>query len=164
MVTVDIRRTPKFDAVGVKTWISGTDSSQFGEFWREQGQNGNLERLRAYGKRSDQAIGARFIGVSDTAKDPNLREFFFYVAVEADPSLPIRDSGIERISVGEYAWAVFSEGLVGVESLLACEMHCWTEWLPGNGHYEHDFGPEMEAYFDDRVEYWIPIREKRPGA
>jgi len=36
----------------------------------------------------------------------------------------------------------------------------WKEWLPNNGLYEHDNGPELEVYFaENKIEYWVPIRE-----
>ena len=47
--------------------------------------------------------------------------------------------------------------LIGLE----CEMFAWKKWLPNNGTYIHENGPELEVYFEEnKIEYWIPIREK----
>lgn len=157
MVTIAFEEKPAFGLVGTKTWISGADNGQFAEFWKAQRENGAIGRLEAYRKKGGGQLGCRFIGLSDTSRDPSTREFFFYAAVEADADAAIVDADFERIAVRGYTWAVFTEGKNTVESLIASEMHCWRDWLPGNGIYVHDLGPEMEVYRDDRIEYWIPI-------
>ena len=97
MVTVKIETKDGFRVVGIKTWISGTDNEQFAQFWSEQHQNGNVEELKKYNTQNPDGITkSTILGLSDTTKDPNLREFDFYIAVEADE----KDDGFQEVRHG----------------------------------------------------------------
>jgi predicted transcriptional regulator YdeE len=158
---VSVRKEDKlaFRVIGVKTWIPDTDNAAFGRFWQQCHADGAIAGLRKYCKdaKTSQTRSA-ILGLSCTEKDPAVRSFDFYVAVETDEA---QDQGRNEVrTVASHRWAIFSSEGSNLEALMACEMYAWMEWLPGNGIYAHDLGPELEVYFDeDRIEYWIPIRE-----
>jgi AraC family transcriptional regulator len=160
MVSVCIDEKPAFRVIGVKTWIPDTDNSAFGEFWQKCHAEGAIAELRNFCK-DPQASQTQsvILGLSCTEKDPAVRSFDFYVAVETDE---IQNQGRYKLrTVPSYRWAIFSSEGSGIEALMACEMYAWQEWLPGNGIYTHDLGPELEVYFqEDKIEYWIPVRKK----
>lgn len=161
MVTVTIAKKQAMAFIGAKTWISGTDNQQFANFWSQQHQSGNVARLAKFGIEKEKGVTkSEIIGLSDTTKEPKVREFYFYIAVEIERGKSLENNDFELIEVAAYTWAIFTENENSVESLLRCEMFCWTEWLP-KSDYIHDFGPEMEVYFKDKIEYWIPISKKQ---
>jgi predicted transcriptional regulator YdeE len=162
MVSVRIEDKPGFGLIGVKTWIAGTDNDQFARFWTEQGEKGVIEKLAQLKPQcAPSVVGGEIMGLSDTTKNPRVREFNFYIGVEV--SLGERVAGaedFERFEVQPYQWAIFASEGEGIEPLMECEMHCWTSWLPNNLLYEHDNGPELEVYHADRIEYWVPVRSR----
>jgi AraC family transcriptional regulator len=160
MVEVEIAKRGPFRVIGTKTWISGTDNEAFGLFWRKAHEEGHVERLRRLCKPIAESLtGSSILGLSCTEDDPSVRSFWFYVAVETDERSG--SDGYEVRDVGAYTWAVFRASGGEVADLLECEAFAWREWLPGNGVYEHDNGPEIEAYFSgEKIEYWLPVRKK----
>lgn len=160
MVTVRLVSKEAFNIIGIKTWIPGTDNEVFGEFWEKSYKHGEVERIMKFSKNKENSCTkSTILGLSCTEKDPNIRSFYFYIAVETDE---VSNQGkYEVYKVKPYEWAIFSSDGTGVDSLLESEMYAWKEWLPNNNLYEHDNGPEMEVYFDNnKVEYWLPIRRK----
>jgi AraC family transcriptional regulator len=160
MVSVSIQEKPRFNIIGVKTWIPGTDNNLFGEFWKKCHTNGTIEQISKF--RINQEISvtkSSILGFSDTEQDPSVRSFYFYVAVETNQ---IENQGnYEVLNVKPYRWAIFSSEGNDINSLMECEMYAWKEWLPCNGTYIHDHGLEMEIYFqENKIEYWIPVIEK----
>ena len=158
MVTVRIDLKPAFRVIGIKTWIPDTDNAAFGRFWQQCHADGAIAGLRKYCKDAQTSqTRSAILGLSCTEKDPAVRSFDFFVAVETDE---VQDQGRYEVrTVPSYRWAIFSSEGSNLEALMACEMYAWMEWLPGNGTYVHDLGPELEVYFDeDRIEYWIPIK------
>jgi predicted transcriptional regulator YdeE len=164
MVHVEITRKDAFRVIGAKTWIGGeTDNSAFAAFWESSHEDGTIDLIRSHRKRGASVTNSDMIGLSCTENDPNVREFFFYVCAETDAQQPA--SGLEIREVGSYLWAIFSTEGTDIDALMECEIYAWKEWLPGNGAYEHDNGPEMEVYpAADRIEYWIPIRRAQANA
>jgi len=160
MVSVRIESKGEFNIIGVKTWISSTDHNEFGRFWGRCHQEGHIKGLRNFNKRKDiSQTKSSILGLSCTEKDPNIRSFYFYVAVETEE---ISNQGnFEIYKVKPYKWAIFESEGNDIDSLMECEMYAWKEWLPNNRIYEHDNGPEIEVYFEEnKIEYWLPIRDK----
>jgi predicted transcriptional regulator YdeE len=162
MVKLRIEDKESFVIYGIKTWISGTDNSLFARFWDEQNKNGNIQYLKKLGIREDTSTTkSQILGLSNTEKDPNVRSFDFYIAVEIEQSHKLVDQKFETLVVNPYKWAIFSCEGNDINALMECEMYCWTHWLPNDQKYIHDYGPEMEVYFSsNKIEYWIPIVEK----
>jgi len=160
MVNVRIENKNAFIICGVKTWISGTDNSLFAKFWDEQNGNGNVDKLKTLGIYENQSITkSQILGLSNTEKDPNIRSFDFYIAVETDTK-QIEKTDFESLVVKTFIWAIFSSEGNDIKNLMECEMYCWTQWLPNNGKYHHAYGPEIEVYFSaNKIEYWIPVVE-----
>lgn len=158
MVSVRIERKANFNILGVKTWIAGTDNAAFGAFWEACRANGTIDSLRQFHKPGGETSSA-VLGLSCTEKDPSVRSFYFYIAVETTETAG--QGALEVYPVGSYEWAIFSAAGSDVAALMQCEMHAWMEWLPDNGVYEHDNGPELEVYFaENKIEYWLPVRRK----
>jgi len=161
VVSVRIESKESFNVIGIKTWIPETDSNAFGEFWERCHREGDADRIKKFNKNKENSCTqSEILGLSCTEKDPNIRSFYFYITVETDE---VSDQGkYEVYSVKPYEWAIFSRDGKSVDALPECEMYAWRQWLPDNGLYEHDNGPEMEVYFDDnKIEYWLPIRRKQ---
>ncbi len=160
MVSIRIERKEAFNVIGAKTWIPGTDNNAFGEFWKRCHQEGDIEKIKKFNtmKKSSQTKSA-ILGLSCTEKDPSVRSFYFYIAVETDE---ISNQGeYEVYRVKPYEWAIFTCDGHDINALMECEMHAWAEWLPNNSLYEHDNGPELEVCFDEnKIEYGLPIRRK----
>ena len=159
MVDLEITQKEAFRVTGVKTWIGGaSDNEAFAAFWHASHENGTVELIRSHARRGESVTTSDMIGLSCTENDPNLREFFFYVCAETDLVEP--PAGLEIRQVDSYLWALFSTEGNDIDALMRCEMYAWKEWLPQNGEYEHDNGPEMEVYLsENRIEYWIPVRK-----
>jgi predicted transcriptional regulator YdeE len=160
MVTVRFQEKPAFRVIGIKTWIPGTDNAAFGRFWQQCHADGTVAGIRKYCKDAQVSqTRSTILGLSCTEKDPTVRSFDFFVAVETDED---QDQGRYEVrTVPSHRWAIFSNEGSDLEALMACEMYAWMEWLPGNGIYVHDLGPELEVYFQRGIiEYWIPIREE----
>lgn len=159
MVSVSIQNKGEFQVIGVKTWISGTDNSLFAAFWGNCQSEGLIEQITKFNKEKDSSITkSAILGLSCTEKDPSVRSFYFYIGVETN-ELKNQDK-FEVLKVRPYTWAIFSNEGNDIHALMECEMYAWTDWLPNNGTYIHDNGPEIEVYFqENRIEYWIPIRE-----
>lgn len=156
MVTVRLESKKAFNIIGTKTWIS--DHNAFGEFWRKCHQEGDVGAIRKYHKNSDESqTQSAILGLSCTEKDPSIRNFYFFVAVETDEVS--KQGKYEIHSVKPYKWAIFRSEGQDFDALMACEMYAWKVWLQSNGMYEHDNGPEIEAYFEEnKIEYWVPVR------
>ncbi len=159
MVSVHIQEKPEFNVIGVKTWIPGVDNNAFGEFWRKCQTEGKIAAIKKYEKKQETSeTRSEMIGLSCTEQDPSVRSFYFYVAVETDETENQGDLEIKQIR--PYKWAIFSSEGSDITALMECEMYAWKEWLPNNGSYVHDNGPEMEVYFrENKIEYWIPVKE-----
>jgi predicted transcriptional regulator YdeE len=159
MVEVIITEKKGFKILGKKTWIN--EIEQFGKFWGENNQNGNVKLLQKYNFNPEISETKSYVlGLSCTEKDPNNREFWFYIGVETNEESEIE--GFEYYNISNYKWAIFrSCGDNMVQTLMECEMYAWKNWLGENGKYIHDNGPELELYFsDNKIEYWLPIKEK----
>jgi len=158
MVHIEIIKKDAFRIIGVKTWIPGTDNQAFAEFWQTSQRNGTIDRIKPYRKTTEGITNSDMIGLSCTENDPNVREFFFFICVETDQREPV--AHLELHDINAYVWAIFSAEGSDIHALMECEMYAWKEWLPKNGTYCHDNGPEMEVYLStNRIEYWIPIRK-----
>ena len=162
MVHVTIEKKESFAILGVKTWISGTDNELFAKFWQEQTKNGVLLDLNKHRIDEAKSVTKSYVlGLSNTEKDPNVRSFDFYIAVEALRKSIGIDQKYESLAVKPYNWAIFSSDGTDISSLIEAEMYCWTKWLPGNEKYKHDNGPEIEVYFPSgKIEYWVPVIER----
>jgi len=162
MVKVRIEKKDSFTICGVKTWISGTDNDLFAKFWEEQDANGTVQRVQKIARNAVESVTkSAILGLSDTEKDPAVRSFDFYIAAEVEQNHDLIDTPFEKLDVKPYTWAIFSSEGTGIDALMDCEMYCWTQWLPENGTYVHDHGPELEVYFaENKIEYWIPVVAK----
>ncbi len=160
MVSVRIQDKNGFNIIGVKTWIPGIDNNAFGEFWNRCHAEGKIGGIKTYAKKADASeTHSEILGVSCTENDPNVRSFYFYVAVETEEREQKADYEIRFIK--PYTWAIFSSEGHDIHALMECEMYAWKEWLPNNGKYLHDNGPELEVYFqENKIEYWVPVKEK----
>lgn len=160
MVSITIENKPEFNIIGLKTWISGSDNDLFGDFWKKCHTEGEIEFIRKFSTKYENSVTkSEILGFSRTDEDPTVRSFYFYIAVETQENE--NQGKFELVKVKPYRWAIFSNQGKDIDALMECEMYAWKEWLPNNGIYIHDNGPEMEVYFqDNRIEYWIPIREK----
>lgn len=159
MVSVNIENKPGFNVIGMKTWISGTDNSLFSEFWRTCHAEGVIEQITKFNKEKESSVTkSAILGLSRTEKDPSVRSFYFYIGVETNETE--NQEEYEVLNVQPYTWAIFSTEGNDINALMQCEMYAWMEWLPKNGAYIHDHGPEIEVYFEEnKIEYWIPIGE-----
>jgi AraC family transcriptional regulator len=170
MINVRIVERAAFEITGKKTWISGPDNEQFGRFWDQCKAEGLLEgfhQLRQGGASfpGPQTQGV-VLGVSRVEQDPQRREFYYMIAIEAPAGAPLpaeTAAGLERYRVPAGQWAVFEcQGKVP-ESIVASEMYAFMQWLPG-APYQHAFAPEMEVYLpgddENRCEFWLPVIRK----
>lgn len=157
MVDVRIETKKAFHIIGQKTYI--TELEQFSEFWKKSNESGLIEKLNGIHKQFDSPVTkGTHIGLSCTEKDPENRDFNFFISVEY-PENESPDGILEVHSVKAYKWAIFSKQSTEISALFDCEMYAFKEWLP-ESEYKHDFGPEMEVYHHDKIEFWLPIIEE----
>lgn len=160
MVSMRMVDKPAFRIVGRKTWIGGTDSSQFGQFWQQCNEDGLLQLLGSMGEQPGRQTGGNSIGVSCVEKDPAVRDFYFFIAVECAADIAGLD--LEEYIVPAAKWAVFQNTGDMPGALIEAEMHAFTKWLPASG-LRHAAAPEMEVYppcnagGDTLVEFWLPV-------
>lgn len=157
MVNVRVETKEAFSIIGQKTYI--TQLEQFGEFWKLSHENGLMDKLNKI--RNDfgcPITKGTHIGLSCTEKDPDNRDFDFFISVEF-PDNKNADAGLEIHNVKSFKWAIFSKDSTEISALFDCEMYAFKEWLSHSG-YKHDFGPEMEVYHEDKIEFWLPVVEK----
>ena len=98
------------------------------------------------------------IGLSCTEINPDNRDFNFFIAVEY-PKKHTDNTNLEVYKIKSYRWVIFSKQSTEITALFDCEMYAFKEWLPAS-EYKHDFGPEMEVYHENKIEFWLPIVEK----
>lgn len=157
MVNVSLESKNEFSVIGKKTFITGLE--QFSEFWKASHDNGLIERLNRIRKNYGSPVTkGTHIGLSCTEADPDDRNFNFFICVEY-PNAPDIFEDLEVHQVKSFHWAVFSKQSTEISALFDCEMDAFKEWLPLS-KYKHDFGPEMEVYHDDKIEFWLPVIEK----
>ena len=159
MVSVNIQNKHEFNIIGAKVWISGTENQQFADFWKKCHTNGVIEQLSKFQIKNEKSVtNSTIIGLSSTEINPAIRKFYFYIAVETKEKNDQEIFEVKKIK--PYKWAIFSSKGNDIDSLMKCEMYAWKEWLPNNGIYIHDNGPELEVYFqENKIEYWIPVRK-----
>lgn len=161
MISMRIEEKPSFLIAGQKIWISGQDNQQFGDFWEASKQNGLIQRLTALGGHVPGAVTKSHVfGVSRVENDPLNREFYFWIAAEADGCVVPED--FETYRVPACKWAVFSNTGALPMSLVDAEMFAFLEWLPASP-YRHANAPELEVYpaqDENLVEFWLPVIEK----
>lgn len=159
MVSISIQNKPGFNVIGLKTWISGADNELFGDFWEKCHVESEIEQIHKFATKNNSVTNSEILGFSCTEKDPSVRSFYFYIAVETQVSE--NEGKYEVVNVKPYKWVIFSCEGNDLSALMECEMFAWKEWLPNNGTYIHENGPELEVYIEEnKIEYWIPIREK----
>ncbi|MBN1699107.1 MAG: effector binding domain-containing protein [Spirochaetales bacterium] len=158
MVNVRIEQKNNFSIIGRKMYI--TKLEQFSEFWKKSHESGLIKKLNQIREIHGCPItNGTHIGLSCTEKDPDNRNFYFFISVE----YPCKCDGmkdLEIYNVASFKWAVFSKNCTEINALFDCEMYAFKEWLP-TSKYEHDFGPEMEVYHNNKIEFWLPIIGKK---
>jgi AraC family transcriptional regulator len=161
VVNVHVVERPAFVVLGRKTWISGQDNAQFGQFWEKCRAEGLLEQLEKLGGlRTGPQTGAVTLGVSCVAENPANRAFYYLIGIEKSPEMP--ECELESIPVPASSWAVFECRGKIPEALVASEIYAFSQWLPQSG-YRHAHAPEMEVYppqpagGDPYCEFWLPI-------
>ncbi|MEJ6950843.1 GyrI-like domain-containing protein [Natronospora cellulosivora (SeqCode)] len=157
MVNVRIEKKDSFRIIGEKIYI--TKLEQFSDFWRLSHENGLIEKLNEIRENYGCPItNGTHIGLSCTENDPENRDFYFFVSIEYPDNISYQGE-LEVYNVNEFKWAIFSKNDTEIKALYDCEMYAFKEWLPSS-HYKHAYGPEMEVYHKDKIEFWLPIVEK----
>ncbi|WP_339293211.1 effector binding domain-containing protein [Paenibacillus sp. FSL W8-0187] len=163
MVTVRIEKKPSFKICGRKTWV-GQDNEAFGQFWEKCRKEGLIQLFeRIHENRTETVTNSNAIGVSCVEKDPNDRNFWFYVATECDHSPEGFD--LEEYTIPASEWVIFENYGETPDALIEAEMYAFEEWLPYS-RYNHANIPEIEAYPPRKTdkgfsyEFWLPIIEK----
>ena len=155
MVQVRIVTKPAFEVTGVKTWISKVED--FHNFWNKCHEDGTVSTLKALNNGSiGENTNSLIFGVSRVEKDPEDRDFYFYIATECANQ---DHSTYETFTIPESLWAIFESKGPIQNALFEAEMYAFKEWLPSSG-YLHAKAPELEVYpaHDSQVvEFWLPI-------
>lgn len=161
MVEVTLKTTPAFRVAGVKTFIQAVED--FHVFWQACHANGTIGRLIAMHQQPGPITASHVLGISQVERDPQNRQFDFYIATEVDPKDAVPD-GCTAFEIPPTTWAIFeARGEAIVEALFEAEMYAMNTWLPQSG-YRHSARPELEVYPADdstRVQYWLPV--ERPA-
>lgn len=155
MVQVHIVKSPAFLVMGKKTWIQVVDD--FHTFWSRCHEDGTINRLTAAGGVGPVTKGLAF-GISCVEKDPSIRTFDFYIAVEV-PGAGMVPAEFTSFTIPAATWAVFECRGEMLEALYEAEMYAFTQWLPASD-YEHALAPELEVYpakSNKCVQFWLPI-------
>lgn len=155
MVKVSLENKPAFAVTGVKTGI--TKVEDFHHFWDQCHQDGTVSKLKAL---SNHTMGEQtrslIFGVSRVEKDPNNRDFDFFIATEYAHSC---GEPFETFVIPACLWAIFESRGEIQDALFEAEMYAFKTWLPASG-YEHAMAPELEVYpcHDSKaVAFWLPI-------
>jgi AraC family transcriptional regulator len=169
MTTVRIIQRPAFSIAGQKTWISGPDNQQFGQFWQQARAAGLFDAFdnlkRSSGAWAGPHTGAAVLGVSRVEQDPANRAFHYMIAIETGDLEPAQaaEAGLEAFEVPASTWAVFECHGKPPDSIVAAEMFAFMQWLPKSG-CEHALAPEMEVYpanaEETYCEFWLPVVKK----
>lgn len=162
MTTLHVVDRPAFTVAGKKTWISGPDNEQFGEFWQRCRADGLLDRFNAIKSRFCFNVGAQtnsgILGISRVERDPAIRSFHYMIAIEVPPGTDTGD--LEVFEVPACTWAVVKvQGLLP-GALVEAELYAFMQWLPQSG-FRHALAPEMEVYppylDQSSCEFWLPV-------
>lgn len=152
---------PGFDVIGEKTWISGQDNAQFGQFWEQCRQEGLFQTFARIDGKPGRQTRSCVLGISQVEQDPSNRAFHYMIAIEKSGK---ETAGLKTYYVPPAHWAVFACTGKVPESIAQAERRAFEEWLPASG-YRHAPAPEMEVYFhgddgtrdDSYCEFWLPI-------
>ena len=152
MVKVRMEQKPAFAATGVKTWISKLEDFQ--DFWDRCHMDGTIATLKSLCDASDGITQSSVFGVSRVEKDPQKRDFDFFIASEGEHD---RHGEFLTFTIPCALWAIFQSTGDVQSALFEAEMYAFKEWLPASG-YEHAFAPELEVYPENGVvEFWLPV-------
>jgi AraC family transcriptional regulator len=165
MIKIRIEEKPTFKILGKKTWIFGTDTHLFANFWKQSHENGLINRLKEIRQNQLGPVTKSMIfGISCVEKDPTNRNFDFYIATENDQE--IEDKNLEEYTVPATKWAIFESTGDMPKALLDAEIFAFKDWLP-NSNFIHANAPELEVYPPSNnenglstVEFWLPIKNK----
>jgi AraC family transcriptional regulator len=162
MVEVIITEKRCFEILGKKTLICNVDNKEIGRYWENCHKDGSIEKIKKYAIDPNLSeTKSAILGLSCTEKDPNNSKYWFFIGVETKENPKIES--FEHYKVSAYRWAIFQNNKNDINALMECVNYARKHWLVENEKYIHDNGPRIEIYFNDnenKIEYWIPIREK----
>ena len=157
-MNIRIIERPAFEVIGKKTWISGQDNELFGRFWQQAREAGLFQTIEQIsGFKPGMQTGAVTLGISCVEKDPQVRSFDYWIAIEKPANCPPHE--LESTTVAGAKWAVFECRGTIPDSIVEAEIYAFSEWLPKSG-YRHARAPEMEVYLpqsEGYCEFWLPI-------
>lgn len=154
MVNIRLEDKPAFRVIGKKTWIAEVED--FPLFWKMCHEDDTISTLKSLVGYNAGAITESLVfGVSRVEKDPDNREFYFYIVTEYDGD---DIESFETFTIPASQWAIFESKGDVLSALYEAEMSAF-EWLSSSG-YKHGLVPELEVYparDSQSVEFWHPI-------
>ncbi|WP_278537885.1 AraC family transcriptional regulator [Fusobacterium varium] len=121
------------------------------EFWNENIENKNIERILEYNKKDGNILGVSLY---------KNKEIWYYIAVFGDYK---NTNGIENHKINESMWAVFKCMSPFSENSQKIYKRFYTEWLPYSG-YTYGEVADIEVYPDNNensMEIWFSIKLKK---
>lgn len=132
--------TVTMDNVGVKAHA----------FWQESNKDGTIEKLR------NAANGEESYGVTCYEKDIQNKTWSYHIAYKYNSA--IKECEFDILKIPELTWVVFDAYGPQPQAIKELWEKAYSEWFPSSG-YTDVGGPEMEVYYPDKCELWIPIKK-----
>jgi AraC family transcriptional regulator len=121
------------------------------ELWEEVLSDGTLEKLKTL---SD---GKEAHGVTCYKHSTNENTFSYHIAFKNN-SLLNTDCGYEVMKIPALTWVVFESKGPQPQAIQELWEKAYSEWFPSS-YYTDAGGPEMEVYYQDKCELWIPVKK-----
>jgi AraC family transcriptional regulator len=153
-----IEEREAFEVFGVEKIFGNDETDKVPGFWSELHKNGEYERLyqAAGAKPSDN--GMCCINAVCGYSEPGENNFPYMICALRKPDS--NTDGFKIAQIPKTTWAVFRGETKNI-GLAIPELfrRAYSEWLPSSG-YDKAIGPDMEIYYKDFEEVWIPVMKQ----
>jgi AraC family transcriptional regulator len=160
-----IEQREAFEVFGIERIFSNDETGLVPDFWTEQLQNGEYQRLyQAAGAKRENG-GLHCINAVCGYNEVGGDSFPYMICAVRKPDSDI--TGFKTAHIPAQTWAVFrgEKHDPSAEAPFKELMdRIYQEWLPSSG-YEWDAAPDLEMYYTDDAdgmnyeEAWIPVRK-----
>jgi AraC family transcriptional regulator len=148
-----IEKRGTFEVFGTRRTFNFGDGKigKISDFWTELQEAGDGIYERLYSENASPNIAAVC-----AASEPEDTEFPYMICALKTPHSDT--SGFKTISIPESIWAVFKIETEKPGEVTDYYYRIYSEWLPSSG-YERTDAPDMELYYKNYEEVWLPVKK-----
>jgi AraC family transcriptional regulator len=152
-----IEEREAFEVFGVEKIFKNDETGKVPGFWDELHKSGEYERLFQAAGAKPFDNGMCCINAVCGYCEPGENTFPYMICALRKPDSDT--TGFKIAQIPKTTWAVFRGETKNI-GLAIPELfrRAYSEWLPSSG-YDKAIGPDMEIYYKDFEEVWIPVKK-----